>query len=335
MLRVPAIIAGYFVFTLVLGAALAPWLWRGSRWMVEWIAVNGLQERSGFHFIHHHVGRADFTRVFNRAQLIAAVSLLWPAFRLLRAKRGAVPAPAHAVGLVRSRWLPWIGFLAGAALLLAMGWFFLGQGWFTARTGVKWGKAVTMGLQKGLGAGLAEEWFFRGALMGMMLRAGAGRPKAGLVAWLFVTTLFAAVHFLKAPEDLSFGDPYVHAGTGFWLIGVILAGFGSAKFLLAEFCTLWVAGGILGWLRLRTGSVWPGVGLHAGWVFGITIYGFLARTSKAVGRGELMPWIGDDLKTGLIPLLVLAATWGLFAAGFAWRRGRAIPLSRNAGGESF
>jgi hypothetical protein len=64
---------------------------------------------------------------------------------------------------------------------------------------------------------------------------------------------------------------------------------------------------------LRTRSLWLPIGLHAGWVFGIGFFAGVARASKTVRDDRLLPWIGETLKIGLVPLAVLVLTGCLLA----------------------
>ncbi len=297
-LSAPWIIAGYFVATLVLGAALAPWLWQAARGFAAWTAESGLERTPVIGSWHDSIQRADFTRVFNRAMLVAALLCLWPAMRLLRLKRGALGLESNPV---RARDVA-IGFALGAGLLLAMGGGYVSAGIFTWRKNVDVGGVIQDSLMRAAGAGIMEELFFRGALLGLVLRVWP--PRAALI---FVSTVFAAVHFLQAPPELVIRDG-IQAGTGFWLVGEILTVFGNANFLLAECATLWLAGWVLGAARLRTRSLWLPIGLHAGWIFGIGMYAGFTRASRAVRRDEYLPWIGETLKSGLVPLAVLALT---------------------------
>lgn len=230
--------------------------------------------------------------------LVAALLCLWPAMRLLRLKRGALGLESNPV---RARDVA-IGFALGAGLLLAMGGGYVSTGIFTWRKNVDVGGVIQDSLMRAAGAGIMEELFFRGALLGLVLRVWP--PRAALI---FVSTVFAAVHFLQAPPELVIRDG-IQAGTGFWLVGEILTVFGNANFLLAECATLWLAGWVLGAARLRTRSLWLPIGLHAGWIFGIGMYAGFTRASRAVRRDEYLPWIGETLKSGLVPLAVLALT---------------------------
>ena len=65
---------------------------------------------------------------------------------------------------------------------------------------------------------------------------------------------------------------------------------------------------VIGMARLRTRSLWLPVGLHGGWIFGIGLFAAIAKASKAVARDQWLPWVGETLKSGLIPLAVLALT---------------------------
>lgn len=289
---------GYALSSLLVGAALAPWLFGAAKAFVQWIEDLSLTETLGFHYLHHHLDKADFTRVFNRAVLVAALLGLYPAMRALAIKPRELRLSPNPRAVSDVVW----GFALAAGLLLAMGAVYVQADLFNMRDEIAWGKVWRNSITRALGAGVIEEWFFRGALLGLLLRAGSERG-----ALVFLTTLFAAVHFLQAPPEVEIHEG-VEAGTGFWLLGQIFSAYARANFLLAEFATLWLAGWILGWARLRTRSLWLSIGLHAGWIFGIGFFAGMTRASKAVRREEWLPWVGETLKSGLVPLAVLALT---------------------------
>lgn len=89
--------------------------------------------------------------------------------------------------------------------------------------------------------GLSEEVLFRGFILGLMRRSLP--PFAAI--WLS-GIVFAALHFLR-PVDMR----------DVWVPFVALAS----------------AGALLGACRLRTGSLWLGIGLHSAWVWFITANG--------------------------------------------------------------
>ncbi len=134
----------------------------------------------------------------------------------------------------------------------------------------------------------------------------AGVPGAVLLGVL--TFFFAIIHFLKPPDDFTIPVTQVTWSSGFAVIRAIFAHFGNVKFLLAEFFTLFAVGWVLVWARIRTGSLWASVGLHAGWVFGLKYFSALTKGSKALRHGDYLPWIGENLKVGLTPLVVILFT---------------------------
>jgi membrane protease YdiL (CAAX protease family) len=110
------------------------------------------------------------------------------------------------------------------------------------------------------------------------------------------------------------------------VIGQIFGHFGHMDFLLAEFATLCAVGWVLVMARLRTGRLWAGIGLHAGWVFGLKYFSSLTRGSKELRAGEWLPWIGTNLKIGLVPLVVVLLTgWIVLRLAKGWNRAERLP----------
>lgn len=319
----PLVIAAYFAGTLLIGAALAPWLFHAAKSFAAWSAQQGWDQLPVIGSWQESIARSDFTRVFNRAVLIGALACFWPAARALRLRRGELSLEKN------RRWARDLvaGFLIAAGLLLAMGAIYYQTGLFIENKKASLGSALQNALTRAAGVGLIEELFFRGALLGLVLRAWPAKSSL-----LFVTTVFAAVHFLQAPPKLVIHEN-VQPGTGFWLVGEILRTFTDTDMLLAQFATLWFAGWILGAARLRTRSLWLPIGLHTGWVFGIGLYASLAKASRAVRKEEYLPWIGNTLINGLVPLAALAVTSAAVWAYLRWLRrasGQAIQAAGNA-----
>jgi hypothetical protein len=75
------------------------------------------------------------------------------------------------------------------------------------------------------------------------------------------------------------------------------------QFLLAEFATLAAVGWVLTKVRMQTGALWAGIGLHGGWVFGLKYFSALTQYQNAG-----LPWIGQNLKIGLAPLAMVVFT---------------------------
>jgi len=133
--------------------------------------------------------------------------------------------------------------------------------------------------------------------------------------------IYAAVHYVRplhgsAPAD-GF-DPLL----GFKRLPELLASFDDSRNVLLGISSLFVFGLALNRLRQRTGTLYLGIGLHAGLVFALAFYPrFL--TSHA---GAESPWIhgGGRLHDGLCGALMLGllllAAHRLPLPGFCTRR---------------
>ncbi len=141
-----------------------------------------------------------------------------------------------------------------------------------------------------------EEAFFRAIVLGVLLRA-----RRKYVAMFAVSVIFAAVHFLKAPERTS---EIVTWMSGFRSIAHAVDGIGDPMLLAAALATLFFIGWVLADARVLTYSLWLSIGLHAGLIFGSAAFSRLAR-QQALG----FPWIEKNMLVGIIPLGVVALTW--------------------------
>lgn len=314
----------YLLGTMLLGALLAPPLYWGGKQAV----AEGWLEGGWLEGLHGSMERAKFSRYFNRAVLLAAVLLLWPVLRWLNAGKPKLGSASSDCGYGESmlrffhlspnrRW--WshllVGFVIAGGTLLLLGWFYVGQGWYEVRDA---GKPLTRILATALGTGLAvgllEEFVFRGALH--VVVAKWLKPRA---LFLVIAAFFAVIHFFNPPHGLEAGK--VTATTGLWMVGEIFghffSQFANPSFLLAEFAVLFSIGLVLGYTRMKTGSLWLGIGLHAGWVFGVKTLS--PMTTRAFAPAEMMPWLGDTLRVGVISCLVVSLT-GL--ALWLWLRRR-------------
>lgn len=310
-----------FLFgTVVLSAILSPPLYWGGKYVVAqgWLEGGILEGLNG------SLDRARFSRYFNRAVLLAALLMLWPVLKWMNRDRGERKSFRDFLALERNpaRWQHFgVGFALAAGSLLLLGWFYVQLGWYVTRDP---GKAVLEILLSALGTGLAvgflEEFVFRGALQAVLARVM--KPRA---LFFTIAIFFAVIHFFNAPRHLEIGE--VRAYTGFWFVGRIFAHFFSQfadpYFLAAEFAVLFAIGLVLGYTRNKTGSLWLGIGLHAGWVFGVKTLSPL--TTRAFEREELMPWLGDSLRVGAVSCLVVLLTG--FVIWIWLRRGPRDPFA--------
>lgn len=279
------------------GALLAPPLYWAAKSVVQ--AGFGSSCKSPFQGIAESLAEAEFTRVFNRAMLVSALALFWPLSRWAGLRGLALPPWRPAASGGRELLA---GFLPAVILLLALGGILWSQDVYKSRPETPW-LALSEPLIAAFSVGFIEEFLFRGALLALLLRTLSRNA-----AVLWSAFIFAIVHFLKPPE--GFAIPHEEVGwlSGFAVVRAIFAGFGNVNFLLAELATLFAVGYALARARLATGRLWLCVGLHAGWVFGLKYFSSITRVSGKLNRGDYLPWIGDNLKIGLLPLAVVLIT---------------------------
>jgi len=285
----------YLAAVVTLGALLAPPLY----WGAQTLAGQGV-----FSFL----GEYKFQKFFDRAALVAAFALLWPAIRWLRIKgwRGVGLEPdAH--------WLRhWAaGFIIAGAIVAGMAFAYVECGVYTLRPAAPWGRLPMIALSAVV-VGFVEEALFRGAIFGLLRRTLRPYP-----ALFWVTALFALVHFLK-PDD-SFDPHPIGWLSGFALVPHVFHQFTDPMTFLAGFGTLFALGWLLGDAALRTRSLWMSIGLHTGVVF--VKMGFAALSK----RGEMrLPWIGSELQIGLVPMALLLLAWIIVRLYLA-RENHALP----------
>jgi len=263
----------------IVGALLAPVLF----WAAQWVAG---------HAVFSSLAKYDFETFFHRAILIAAALLLWPFLRVTHVRSMAD------LSLVRNR-LWGRDVCAGAVLstipLLCCGALLIAFHAYSFRHIFAWSRFGKV-LVASIAVPFIEEWFFRGIILGFLLKTG--RKYLPIIA---VSALFAAVHFVKAPERTS---AVVTWSSGFNSIGHSFGRVGNLMMVASAFATLFLIGCILADARLLTRSLWLSIGLHAGWIFGSGTFSLLARRQSL-----LLPWLGKNLLVGIIPLGVATLSW--------------------------
>ncbi|HEV7402264.1 MAG TPA: CPBP family intramembrane glutamic endopeptidase [Chthoniobacteraceae bacterium] len=299
-------IFAYFAAVVLLGALLAPLFYWGVHAIEPWALANGLIKYipppdTGQPAIGGPLGwlDADFQKIFHRMLLLAAVLLLRPAWRWMGGGSlrnvGLAPDPRARLHLAQ-------GLLIGGGLVALMAGVYVFCHIYHFKERLPWGALGQIALSAAV-VGMIEEWLFRGAIMGLFLRAM--RPMPAL-AW--TTFIFAALHFLRSGDDPGIGPVKWYSALA--LLPKLFHPFAEPMMLLAGFATLFTLGWLLGYARLRTGALWMSIGLHAGVVF--VKMGF----AKFTRRDELyLPWVGSELQIGVVPIAVLLV--GLY---LVWRR---------------
>lgn len=306
--------------SLLLAALLTPHLYEAGKTLAPELQKKGqslhLKYADQEHFgatAKNHIGKAIESigdsadrgkpdRYFSRCLLVSALVLL--PFLIRRVKRISDNGKRAEFALMKQ---PWSARSVQLATGLAFGVIALGGLalvlHFTGASEPN-GKAVSVSklfskaLIPALGAGVIEEWVFRGLLLGLWLRACSLKT-----AWIGSSLMFSFLHFLKPPNGMEIADPYAwHSGLE--ILGSTLGHFTDPTFFITEFATLTLLGLILAYSRIKTRSLCFAIGLHAGLVFALKTF---SLTQKLDPNSPLHPWfIGADLKSGLLPLVALA-----------------------------
>lgn len=264
----------YLLGTVLLGALLAPPLF--------WLA-------------HDHwsiFAKVDFESFFHRALLIAAIALLWPLLRSL-----GICSLRDLDLASNPRWLrhAGTGFALAAIPLLCAGAIAVSLGVYKLRPHVDLARFLPL-IGAAIAAPAIEETFFRGLVLGLLLRT---RQK--YMSIFATSALFSIIHFLKAPDNTS---PIVTWTSGFNSIAHAFSQFAEPMLVLSAFTTLFVLGWILADARLQTRSLWLPIGLHAGWILAAGIFNKLSRRLILA-----LPWLGKNLLIGIVPLALGLLTW--------------------------
>lgn len=297
----------FLLGTVLLGALLAPPVYFCGKHIV----AEGWLKDGWLHSLHRSMEKAQFSRYFNRSILLGAMLMLWPTLRWFNAGKSRGGSPKQTL-LQQFQLDPnpswWkhmlIGFLLAGGILLLLGYSYVQLGWYNPRDfEIPLAKILLGALGTGLAVGFLEEFVFRGAIHSVLSKVL--KPKA--LFWV-IAVFFAVIHFFNSPKTLN--ADVVNAFSGFWMVGKVFEHFfqqfAQPYFLLAEFAVLLAIGVVLGYTRMKTGSLWLGTGLHAGWVFGVKTLS--PTTQQAFGPGEMMPWLGPSLRVGAISCLFVCLT---------------------------
>jgi membrane protease YdiL (CAAX protease family) len=244
------------------------------------------------HGLFLFLAKFDFETFFHRAILLAAAALVWPFLRLSYVRSMAdlqlAPNPRAARDL-------FAGILLSTIPLLCCGAFLIVLRIYALRHSIAWtafGKIVAAAIA----VPAIEETFFRGVILGVLLRTG--RQYMSIFA---TSAVFSIIHFLKAPEQTSL---IVTWTSGLNSVVHSFARFGDPILLVAMFTTLFLIGWILADARVRTRSLWLPIGLHAGWIFASGAFNRVAHREVLA-----LPWLGNNLLVGIVPLGVAGLTW--------------------------
>lgn len=298
--------------SLLLAALLTPHLYEAGKTFATSAQANDYP--AVMESIAKSAQKAKADRYFSRCLLVSALALL--PFLIRRVKRIPDRGNRAEFTLRKQSWARrsaqlGTGLAIGAVALggLALILHFTGASEPNEKS-ISFSKILSKALVPALGAGVIEEWIFRGLLLGLWLRACSMKT-----AWIGSSVMFSFLHFLKPPKGIEIADPYAwHAGLE--ILSSTLGHFANPTFFVTEFATLTFLGMILAYSRIRTHSLCFAIGLHAGLVFALKTF---SMTQTLNPSSPLYPWfIGTDLKSGLLPLAALGIC--MIACIFSIRR---------------
>jgi len=278
----------YLFATVLLGALLAPLFFWGAHVLASRVQNNRL---------HELLTETDLQRFFDCGVLVAAFALLWPLVRVLRVRN-----VREDLGLARDG-KPWRRFFSGFAIsslsMIVLGACLVATGIYYLKSDFPWSRLAWLPLSA-IVVAVLEEFLFRGAIQGVVRRS-----ISDIAAFVFVAALFAAIHFIRPPEN-AVASNEVTWWSGFALVPHVFWQFQQPKLLLGGFTTIFLVGMILGFARMKTHSLWMPIGLHAGWILGK-----MSFTKITKRTAEAWPWFGTDILVGLGPVIVLLVTFGI------------------------
>jgi hypothetical protein len=275
----------YIAVVFIGGALFAPWLWRLAQL-----------------FAHPfpQVAGAPFHRFMDRSLLIFALAGLWPVLRSLGAASwrdiGVVPPHGQWKKLFGGLLLGFFPLAAVAGIAIGFG----GRGLVQDFAAHKIVGVIFSAIGTAAVVATLEEILFRGGIFGGLRR---------VLYWpfaLFISSaIYALVHFLQKAELTG----PVGWDSGLILLPRMMGGFVDFHALAPGFFSLTLAGVLLGLAYQRTGNLYFSIGLHAGWIFWLRIYG---QFTVQLPQAAIWLWGGDKMTDGWLAFFALAATLLVF-----------------------
>jgi membrane protease YdiL (CAAX protease family) len=285
-------VGAWVLAVLLLGAAAAPQAYAFGLWAVQAGHLPSLR-------------RFCFAAYLNRALMVAALGALLPGLWRLWQQPAAGPASFGrrlALGAVGFAWA--LAAMAAFVAALNLAGLVHLRGWPN-------GSDAMLALGIACLVAPLEEWSFRGVLL-QALKSALGSRLAVCVC----AALFASVHFLRLEPGQGGMGPVTWT-SGFAALPHLFWQFAPPSRLGGGWVTLFCLGLVLGSAALRCGTLCLPVGLHAGFVVGLKLTG----VSVAAVRPSV--WLDQDLRGGLGPLVLLAATWSVILL-LGWLCGRRV-----------
>lgn len=212
-----------------------------------------------------------FERIFNRLVMIFSFAAIFIFVRfhreLLRDYGLSWPNKQNLSYFFTAFFVGVLVLVLLAVIQLILGYSIWSSGWMMSFK--EWCLALGTALGAGLLIGIIEEFFFRGFILQSLWK----KCSLPLVVSILVTNVFySLVHFLHGKKPFVGPDPTVV--DSFRLMAAPFSTFGNWQSLWPAALGLFIFGLILTDIVLRTRSLYPAMGLHAGCVFFIKMDGF-------------------------------------------------------------
>jgi hypothetical protein len=283
-MRPGRVLSVYVAVVFLGGALLAPWLY----WLVQALADT-----------FPSLAEKPFHRYVNRAMLVLALAGMVPLLR------GFGATSFRAFGLVRPtgqgrRLLG--GFvlgLASLALIAVTALVLEARQVAPDLTAGRVASRVAGGALTAVSVSLIEEVLFRGAIFGAFRQV-----THWVTALLLSSAIYAILHFLESARQVGEVQWY----SGLVLLPKMLRGFTDVERVIPGFFNLTLAGAMLALAYQRTGTLYFSIGLHAGWIFWLRVYGTLTDAKPGT---SVWFWGTDRMTDGWLALLVLGLALGL------------------------
>ena len=308
----------FLAAVLVIGAALAPALFWGGKWIAGLVVSFKQTQTPVIGWIGHKLASHQFDSYYNRAFLIAALGLLWPFLKWMRLS-------GDSLGLEKNPHRGqhvFTGFVLAAGTLALLTVLLVMIGAYVLEERIKWGSLLPRAILSAVVVALLEEWLFRKVFLGVALRSSRQ-----WLAIVLVSGLFAILHLIKAPDIIAkeprqreaamtvlrgtdwgfhveglrtrptamdwvidreykeFVPSGIHAGSGLAMTAAIFRKNLEPGRFCAEFLTLFAIGLILARARFVTRSLAMPIGLHAGWIFANVLCSGATMASADLGAG--------------------------------------------------
>jgi membrane protease YdiL (CAAX protease family) len=260
-----------------------------------------------------------FERIFNRLVMVLTLAAVFAFVRI-----GRDTLSRFGMDWSGRSFPQFLTAFAGTLVILsALLFFYLKEGCFRWHlhdlSFLKWCGKLSGILLTALVVGILEEFFFRGFIFQMVKKYFSGNVLDSKGSWtrilpaIFLTNIFySLLHFTSSNKPLIGPDPTMKDS-----LRLILAPFSS----YGDWQTLWPAafglfilGCVLNYLVLRSRSLYPAIGAHAGCIFFIKLSGsfadFSTSPSLLFGGAKLY-----DGVVGWVVLIILGIILGRLIPG--------------------